>query len=214
MGVEERPHHGRRRGGLLGEPALGRDVAVLRHRHADRPRVDAGDLGAEHDATLEDVAGQDRLEVVEGQVEVDQLEGRGEPHHLTPLADPDGDLDLDGGGGPAGHRHRGAVGRHPRVGQVADDGTGQAEVLLDRGGVEADLPSHRRRPGGQLGEPARQEGAHAPRDGGGGVGAVGVGVGHRSSLAPPVPRPRSGRRDGSGAAGRRPSGRNSGPEGA
>ena len=45
-------------------------------------------------------------------------------------------------------RHGGTVQGHPGVGQVAHDGVGQSEVLLNRRRVEADLPTHRapRRP--------------------------------------------------------------------
>ena len=110
MGVEERTHEGHRGGGILAQLALGHGVAVPRHRHPDGPRVHAGDLSAEDDAALEDVAGEDRLEVVEGKVEVDQLQGRGEARHLPVGADPYGDFDLDGRRGPASDGHGGTIG--------------------------------------------------------------------------------------------------------
>ncbi len=179
---------GRRR--VLRERTFGHDVTGPGHRGDHGPRVDPRDLVSEDHAAVTDVAGEDGLDVVEGDVEVHQLEGRRQPRHRTVVPDPDRHLDLDRRCAPPGQRHRGPVRRHPGVEQVPHDGFAQAEVLLDGRRVEADLPSHRHRPGRQRGVPIGQHGAHAAGDGG-----RGVLVSHPASLAPAACRghKRSGR---------------------
>ena len=95
------------------------------------------------------------------------------------VPDPDGHLHLDGRRAPAGEGDGGAVGRDPRVRQVADHGLGETEVLLDGRRVETDLPAHRCRTGVEGGVPTGQQRAHATRDRAGWVM-----VGHGWSLAP------------------------------
>ena len=154
--------------------------AVLGHGRHHGQGVDAGDLVAEDHAAVADVAGEHRLDVVEGDVEVDQLERRAEPGDGAVVADPDGHLDLDRGRHPAGERDGGAVGLDDAgVGEVADDGVGQPEVLLDGRRVEADLPADRCAP------PARSASRRAssvrmPRE----TAAAASGSGMGGSLAP------------------------------
>ena len=89
-------------GRVLGEAALGHDLARLGHGGDHGPGVTPGDLVPEDHAALADVAGEDRLDVVEGHVEVDQLERGRQPGDPAVVADPDGHLDLDGRRRPAG----------------------------------------------------------------------------------------------------------------
>ena len=67
-----------------------------------RPGIDAGHLVSEDDAPLADVAGENRLDVVEGHVEVDELEGGRESGDTAVVADANGDLDLDRRRAPTG----------------------------------------------------------------------------------------------------------------
>ena len=85
MGREEPVHEGNGVGRVLLQASLCHHVAVLRHRDRECGGVGAGRLHPEDDPTLADVAGKDRFEVVEGQVQVDQLEPAGaRPATLAP----------------------------------------------------------------------------------------------------------------------------------
>ena len=75
------------------------------------------------------------LDVVEGHIEVDELEGGREPGDASVVADSYGDLDLDRGCPPAADRDDGAVRAHAGVDEIPDDGVIKAEDLLDRRGV-------------------------------------------------------------------------------
>ena len=99
------------------------------------------------------------------------------PATVAVRPDPHGHLHLDGGRRPAGQGHRRPVGRHPGVDHEPDDRVGEPEVRLNGGRVEADLPAHRRRAGGQRGVPAGELGLHAAGHGSGGGGRVTVGHG-------------------------------------
>ena len=180
VGGEERPHEGHRRGRVLDEAPLRHDRARLGHRRDHGPGVDAGDLVAEDDAALADVAGQDRLDVVEGDVEVHQLERRRQPgdarrRRPTRMAT---STSTAGAVQPA-RDDRGPVGRHPGVDQVADDRrrsarsaawmAGVLKPIFQPTGVAPAASSASRR---------ASRAAHAAGDGGGGVV-----VGHGASLA-------------------------------
>ena len=93
-----------------------------------RPGIDAGHLVSEDDAPLADVGGKNRLDVVEGHVEVDELEGGRESGDTAVVADPNGNLDLDRGGPPPADRDDGAVGAHAAVDEVPDDGVSRPKT--------------------------------------------------------------------------------------
>ena len=187
MGIQVRPDELHRHRRVLHQHPFRHDVARFAHRGRQGPRVHARDLVAEDHRAVTDVAGEDRLDVVEGHIEVHQLQGRCQSADGAVVPHPDRQLDLDGRHTPAVQRHGGTVRCYPGVGQIAHDGVGQSEVLLNGRRVEADLPPHRYGARGQCGVPPGQHGAHATRYGGGCV-LFGVLVGHPASLAPAAGR--------------------------
>src|SRR5438034_357751 len=153
-------------------------VAVAERARGHARERAAGPLGPgrpEHRRAMEDVGGQDRLQVVQGPVDVDQLDRRAErgdrgTRRVSAGArrdvPPEVDRDLRLGAHQVGAGERVArPGREQgRLREMADHRAVEAELPLHRGRVEADLPPDPRRAARDPAPPAGELGLHAAHD--------------------------------------------------
>lgn len=113
---------------------------------------------------MEDVSREDRLDVVERQIDVDELERGREGRHSAVLVYPDRDLGLDRRGRPAGDRNGLAGSEDTVASQVSRNRSGDAKPPLDSRDIDPDLPADRLGAGLELGRAPRQQRLHARLD--------------------------------------------------
>jgi hypothetical protein len=116
---------------------------------------------SEDDATMKNVASQDRFDVVKRQVQIHQFDGRSEPGDVSGLAYPDGEFYLKGWMLPLTDVNRLANGDHGPICEITHNRTREPEMRLERGDVYPDLPSDGPGSSNQLCRPRGEKKPHA-----------------------------------------------------